>query len=84
MNSEHLHWVKSSYSGGSGGACLEVALTWEKSSYSDGSGGNCVEVAACPALVHVRDSKQPDDGRLDLPVPVWDAFLSYARAHPIG
>jgi Domain of unknown function (DUF397) len=41
-----LAWFKSSYSGGAGGACLEVALEWRKSTYSDGSGGQCVEVAA--------------------------------------
>ncbi|MET8948890.1 DUF397 domain-containing protein [Streptomyces sp. NPDC004542] len=26
MNTEHLTWVKSSYSGDAGGQCLEVAL----------------------------------------------------------
>ena len=40
-----LIWVKSSYSGGSGGDCVEVAVEWMKSSYSDNEGGNCVEVA---------------------------------------
>ncbi|MEU5211950.1 DUF397 domain-containing protein [Streptomyces sp. NPDC020742] len=37
-------WRKSSYSGGSGGNCLEIA-TWQKSSYSGASGGDCLEVA---------------------------------------
>src|SRR3954468_1502493 len=37
-------WHKSSYSGGEGGDCLEVAH-WQKSSYSGGDGGNCLEVA---------------------------------------
>ncbi|MFI2211910.1 DUF397 domain-containing protein [Streptomyces sp. NPDC020141] len=83
MNSEHLHWVKSTYSGAEGGNCLEVALTWDKSSYSGGSGGACVEVAACPTLIHVRDSKQPSDGRLDLPAPAWAAFVAYARTHAV-
>ncbi|WP_244900183.1 DUF397 domain-containing protein [Streptomyces nanshensis] len=41
-----LTWFKSSYSGGEGGDCLEVAVEWRKSSYSDGEGGNCVEVGA--------------------------------------
>ncbi|TQK45220.1 uncharacterized protein DUF397 [Streptomyces sp. SLBN-118] len=27
MNTEQLHWFKSSYSGGEGGECLEVATT---------------------------------------------------------
>ncbi|KOU21153.1 toxin-antitoxin system toxin subunit [Streptomyces sp. WM6372] len=43
--STELAWFKSSYSGGSGGECVEVALAWGKSSYSGGSGGDCVEVA---------------------------------------
>jgi hypothetical protein len=38
-------WRKSSYSGSSGGNCVEVA-SWRKSSYSGGSGGDCVEVAS--------------------------------------
>ncbi|MEW1724913.1 DUF397 domain-containing protein [Streptomyces sp. NPDC093109] len=44
-------WHKSTYSGGSGGDCLEVArdfpgaATWHKSTYSGGDGGNCLEVA---------------------------------------
>ncbi|MFF4078778.1 DUF397 domain-containing protein [Streptomyces sp. NPDC001777] len=46
MNTEQLHWFKSSYSGGEGGTCIEVAYDWRKSSYSSGEGGNCVEVAA--------------------------------------
>ncbi|MEE4490151.1 DUF397 domain-containing protein [Streptomyces sp. BE230] len=27
MNTEQLHWFKSSYSGGEGGACIEVAAS---------------------------------------------------------
>jgi uncharacterized protein DUF397 len=55
-------WRKSSYSGGNGGNCVEVAfedVTWHKSSYSNGNGGNCVEVAHTPELAAVRDSKNP-------------------------
>ncbi|GAA4920099.1 DUF397 domain-containing protein [Streptomonospora salina] len=37
-------WHKSSYSGASGGDCVEVA-EWYKSSYSGAHGGNCVEVS---------------------------------------
>lgn len=43
--SDQLPWFKSSYSDGSGGACIEVALEWRKSTYSDSSGGACIEVA---------------------------------------
>ncbi|MFJ2744406.1 DUF397 domain-containing protein [Streptomyces sp. NPDC087440] len=44
MNAEHLTWFKSSYSGGEGGQCLEIAYEWRKSSYSSGEGGQCLEV----------------------------------------
>ncbi|MFI5525843.1 DUF397 domain-containing protein [Streptomyces platensis] len=44
-------WRKSSYSGGSGGNCLEIA-TWTKSSYSGGDGGNCLEVATWRKSTH--------------------------------
>lgn len=40
-----LVWFTSSYSGGEGGDCVEVALDWRKSSYSGAEGGQCVEVA---------------------------------------
>ncbi|MEU6387535.1 DUF397 domain-containing protein [Streptomyces bauhiniae] len=78
----NLTWFKSSYSSGDGGECLEVALPWRKSSYSSGGGGECVEVAACPATIHVRDSKQ-DPGiapTLSVPATAWDAFLGLVRA----
>ncbi|MER8234973.1 DUF397 domain-containing protein [Streptomyces sp. NPDC094049] len=45
MNVTDLTWFKSSYSSGSDGDCVEVALSWHKSSYSSDSGDNCVEVA---------------------------------------
>ena len=41
---DNAAWRKSSYSGGSGGDCVEVA-SWRKSSYSGGQPGSCVEVA---------------------------------------
>ncbi|MFJ5196684.1 DUF397 domain-containing protein [Streptomyces sp. NPDC088394] len=46
MNTEQLHWFKSSHSDGEGGNCIEIAYEWRKSSYSSGAGGNCLEVAA--------------------------------------
>lgn len=59
-------WLKSSYSNGDGGDCVEIAsdfpgaALWRKSSYSNGDGGNCVEVAPnFPGVVPVRDSKAP-------------------------
>ncbi|MFK0045218.1 DUF397 domain-containing protein [Streptomyces sp. NPDC090741] len=69
-------WHKSSYSGGDGGNCLEMA-TWRKSTYSDGTGGDCLEVAdGHPTLVPVRDSKQPDGAHLVFGTAAWRAFLS--------
>ncbi|MFJ5801291.1 DUF397 domain-containing protein [Streptomyces decoyicus] len=51
-------WHKSSYSGGDGGDCLEVArdfpgaAQWRKSSHSGGDGGNCLEVATWRKSTH--------------------------------
>lgn len=77
MNTE-LAWFKSSYSDGSGGQCVEVAMSWQKSSYSGGSGGECVEVAACPSAVHVRDSKDTARPALTLTPAAWAAFTDFA------
>lgn len=79
MNTEQLHWFKSSYSSGEGGNCIEVAYNWRKSSYSDGEGGNCVEVAACPTAIHVRDSKDIQRPHFDVAPGAWSTFVSYAR-----
>jgi len=70
-----LAWFKSSYSGESGGACLEVALEWHKSSHSGESGGQCIEVAACPSTVHVRDSKDVTRPALAFAPAQWSAFV---------
>ncbi|MXG28827.1 DUF397 domain-containing protein [Streptomyces sp. YIM 132580] len=78
MSTTDLAWFKSSYSGGDGDSCVEVALEWHKSSYSGGSGDSCVEVAACPSTVHVRDSKIEESPQLALAPTAWTRFLSYA------
>ncbi|WP_404957638.1 DUF397 domain-containing protein [Streptomyces sp. 147326] len=75
MNTTDLAWFKSSYSGGEGGECVEVALAWRKSSHSGGEGGQCVEVAACPSTVHVRDSKVTAGPHLSVAPAGWTAFL---------
>ncbi|MFD3549232.1 DUF397 domain-containing protein [Streptomyces sp. NPDC058655] len=58
-----VQWRKSSYSGTTGGECVECAplggAAWQKSSYSGDTGGDCVEVAAQPCRIAVRDSKVP-------------------------
>ncbi|MFE2418885.1 DUF397 domain-containing protein [Streptomyces hokutonensis] len=68
-------WHKSSYSGGGGDNCLEVAR-WRKSTHSGGSGGDCLEVAdGHPALVPVRDSKNPLGPKLVFRADAWSAFV---------
>lgn len=78
-----LAWFKSSYSGGDGDSCLEVALSWHKSSYSSDSGVDCVEVAACPTTVHVRDSKITDGPQLALAPTAWTDFVHHASADAV-
>jgi hypothetical protein len=78
MSTSDLAWFKSSYSSGSSGDCVEVAVAWHKSSYSGGSGDDCVEVAACPEVIHVRDSKDKDGPQLAFAPDEWAAFTAYA------
>ncbi|SEN46600.1 DUF397 domain-containing protein [Actinacidiphila rubida] len=73
-----LDWRKSSYSGDSGGQCVEVAIAWRKSSYSGDNGGQCVEIATCPGTVHVRDSKDPAGPALAFTPDAWSAFVGWA------
>lgn len=69
-------WKKSSYGGGSGGDCVEVA-TWRKSTYSDGSGGNCLEVLdGLTEVVPVRDSKVADGPALMFRADAWASFVT--------
>ncbi|MFJ7588008.1 DUF397 domain-containing protein [Streptomyces sp. NPDC097617] len=74
-------WRKSSYSGTTGGECVECAplggAAWRKASYSGGTGGDCVEVAAQPCLVAVRDSKNPG-GPAFAVTP--EAFATFVRS----
>lgn len=81
-------WLKSSYSNGDGGDCVEVAsdfpgaALWRKSSYSNGDGGNCVEVAHnLPGLVPVRDSKAPLRPAVVLTAPAWAPFIAALKTH---
>ncbi|MFE5957881.1 DUF397 domain-containing protein [Streptomyces rubiginosohelvolus] len=78
MSTTPLAWFKSSYSGGDGDSCVEIAMEWHKSSYSGSSGDDCVEVAACTSTVHVRDSKLDESPQLALAPTSWTHFLSYA------
>lgn len=78
-------WHKSTYSGASGGDCLEMG-TWRKSSYSGGDGGDCLEVADGLAdIVPVRDSKSPEIPGVVFPAPAWSAFVaSLKTGSPLG
>ncbi|GHB38391.1 toxin [Streptomyces cirratus] len=73
-------WRKSSYSGTTGGDCVECAplggAEWRKSSYSGSNGGECVEVAARPCAVAVRDSKNPGGPAFTVSP---DAFAEFVR-----
>ncbi|PIM73575.1 DUF397 domain-containing protein [Streptomyces sp. JV178] len=76
MSTSELSWFKSSYSSGDGDDCVEVALTWHKSSYSSSGDGDCVEIATTPAIIHIRDSKNPTGPTLSLSPAAWAGFLS--------
>lgn len=75
-------WRKSTRSTDTGN-CVEVAALgaaqWRKSTRSTGQ-GNCIEVATnLPALVAVRDSKNPDGPALVVPPSEWRAFLDHVQ-----
>ena len=49
---------------------------WRKSSYSNGQGGACVEITTnLPAVVAVRDSKDPQGPALTFTPRAWHAFI---------
>jgi hypothetical protein len=67
-------WRKSSYSGGSGTNCVEVA-TWRKASYSGSNGTNCIEAGVAEAgRVLVRDTTDRDGAMLSVPAGAWARF----------
>ncbi|KOU29522.1 toxin [Streptomyces sp. WM6373] len=72
-------WRKSSYSGNTGGDCVECAplggAAWRKASYSSTNGGECVEVAAQACRVAVRDSKNPDGPAFAVGAAAFAAFV---------
>jgi hypothetical protein len=53
---------------------------WRKSSRSTG-GQDCVEVAQTQANCLVRDSKNPDGGRLVVSRQAWTAFTRHVKNH---
>ncbi|MGF7236493.1 MAG: DUF397 domain-containing protein [Frankia sp.] len=65
IESSALPWRTSSYSGGGGGACVQVAA---------------LPAAAGRAAPHaVRDSKNPADGLLAFAPGAWSLFLDAVR-----
>ncbi|MBD3545655.1 MULTISPECIES: DUF397 domain-containing protein [Streptomyces] len=78
-------WRKSSYSGSTGGDCVECTVTggaaWRKSSYSGNTGGDCVEVADASTCgsVPVRDSKNPTGPAIVLGAHAWQTFVNDLR-----
>jgi predicted secreted Zn-dependent protease len=58
-------------------------LTWRKSNYT-GANGNCVEVAQLPAVVAVRDSKDPGGPKLTFSPEEWRAFVAGVKAGEFG
>ncbi|TFI21040.1 MULTISPECIES: DUF397 domain-containing protein [Streptomyces] len=75
-NCLEVAWAKSTHSSGDGDNCVEVG--WSKSTHSGDGGDNCVEVAAQPHAVLVRDSKDPNIGRLT--PTAWAAFTAHLSA----
>ncbi|WJY38818.1 DUF397 domain-containing protein [Streptomyces sp. P9-2B-2] len=82
----NITWRKSTYSNPDGGECIEVSddllatATWRKSSHSNQDGGNCIEVAdGFPALVPVRDSKDPHGPALLFEAPAWASFVTAVK-----
>ncbi|MEV7535717.1 DUF397 domain-containing protein [Streptomyces hydrogenans] len=77
-----VQWRKSSYSGPSGGECIECApvgtASWRKSSHSGNTGGECVEVAGLTASVAVRDSKDTSRPHLRVTPAAFAVFVDAA------
>lgn len=56
------------------------AVNWRKSSYSNQDGGECIEVSdAFPALVPVRDSKDPHGPVLVFEAAAWTSFVAAVK-----
>lgn len=75
------HWRKSSYSGSSGGDCIECTplngTTWRKSSYSGTNGGDCIEFAQAPCSgdIAIRDSKNPEGPTFTVKAAAFGHFV---------
>jgi hypothetical protein len=72
------NWRKSTYSGASGGECVEVgSIPWRKSTYSGASGGECIQAGTAAGAVLVRDTKNNGDGPvLRVSAETWERFTA--------
>ncbi len=62
-------------------AAAASRAAWRTSSHS-GANGDCVQVARpAPALIAVRDSKDPGGPRLAFTAARWTAFTGALKAH---
>ncbi|MBV1852350.1 DUF397 domain-containing protein [Catellatospora tritici] len=57
-----------------------MAATWRKSTRSGPNVSDCVEIAETPALVAVRDSKDPAGPVLRFSWDEWRSFVAGAKA----
>ncbi|QCX78014.1 hypothetical protein C9F11_21920 [Streptomyces sp. YIM 121038] len=76
----NARWRKSSYTGSTGGDCVECAplngAAWRKSSYSADTGGQCLEVAELPGPhIAIRDSKRPDGPHVTVSATAFAALV---------
>ncbi|EPH44128.1 DUF397 domain-containing protein [Streptomyces aurantiacus] len=90
MGSQDLtntRWRKSSYSGTTGGDCVECAplsgATWRKSSYSGNTGGDCLEVAETDPHIAIRDSKRPNGPHVTVPASAFRDFVNAAAGNAL-
>ncbi|MCC3770740.1 DUF397 domain-containing protein [Streptomyces sp. UNOC14_S4] len=62
-DSSHAIWVKSSYSGGTGGECVEFAP----------------DLISTSGIVPIRDSKAVGGPALVIPLAGWSVFVTHAK-----
>ncbi|WP_055600675.1 DUF397 domain-containing protein [Streptomyces aureus] len=88
QNLTGARWRKSSFSGDTGGNCIECAplgaAAWRKSSYSGPNGGDCIEIADLAAHIAVRDSKNPEGPAFLATPAAFTAFVAAAAEGRIG
>ncbi|CAL9275524.1 MULTISPECIES: DUF397 domain-containing protein [Streptomyces] len=63
---------------------MTETLRWRKSSFSGGGDGNtCVEIAPLATRVAIRDSKDPSQGTVTVPLEAFTALVrSFRTAAP--